>query len=96
MIQRTISHLALENGHHILHEALGDAILNLVHSAVLCPLQVRFVNVTVGVADGRANGLVGQLHALHQGNCLWSNSQEEFLDCFHDQLVVSDMVCEVS
>ena len=47
------SQFTLQDGHHVFAEAVRDgiALLRVVQPAVLCPLEVSLIDVTIRVTD---------------------------------------------
>ena len=61
----------------------------LVEARVLGPGEVRLVNVTVRVADGRLQHLIRIVHQLNQGNGDWSQHLETLLVRILQQVLVN-------
>ena len=76
------SHLGLNDGHHVLHETIWNSILVLVHSAILGPLEMSLIDVTVRVANRRQHSFIREVVALNNWENDWSDSLVELLDGF--------------
>ena len=65
------SKFALENRLNIFFEALGNGCF--VKARVLGPLELGFVDVTVGVTNGGDDHLVSNTKGFNKWDHLWSN-----------------------
>jgi len=82
------SHLRFQNWHDVLHVAVwnGVASLGVVEARVFGPLEMLFIDVSIGVADGGLYEGVGNRKRLQDVQDLRPDLEVQFFYGFEDVL----------